>query len=106
MTRVKRPKTDFKLLKDAPKLDLSARGGPWEVGVTVHHWRVETRTIMTAIHPGFADYFDKIYDQGRQRDTGLEEPVPDVLGSEADMETRLLLTFFAESSIGGAQAGG
>ena len=46
--------------------------------MTVHHWRVETRTIMTAIHPGFADYFDKIYDQGRQRDTGLEEPVPDI----------------------------
>ena len=57
---VKIPQAAFKLLKDAPKLDLSAGGEPWEVGMTVHQWRVETRTVMTAIHPSFADYFDKI----------------------------------------------
>ncbi|CAE7467613.1 GIP, partial [Symbiodinium sp. CCMP2592] len=92
----KTPQTAFKLLKDAPKLDLSAGGEPWEVGMTVHQWRVETRTVMTAIHPIFAEYFDKIYDQGRQRYeakrlTGLEEPVPEILESEAEMETRLSL---------------
>ena len=64
--------------------------------MTVHQWRVETRTVMTAIHPSFADYFDKIYDQGRQRYeakrlTGVEEPVSEVLASEAEMETRLSL---------------
>ena len=31
----------YKLIKDAPKLDLSAGGEPWEVGMTVHPWRVE-----------------------------------------------------------------
>ncbi|CAE7168455.1 unnamed protein product, partial [Symbiodinium necroappetens] len=93
---VKIPQPSFKLLKDAPKLDLSAGGEPWEVGMTVHQWRVETRTVLTAIHPSFAEYFDKIYDQGRQRYeakrlTGLEEQVPEVLVSEAEMETRLSL---------------
>ena len=53
--------------------------------MTVHQWRVETRTVMTAIHPSFADYFNKIYDQGRQRYeakrlTGVEEPVPESFG--------------------------
>ncbi|CAE7434103.1 GIP [Symbiodinium sp. CCMP2456] len=93
---VKIPQPAFKLLKDAPKLDLSAGGEPWEVGMTVHQWRVETRTVLTAIHPCFAEYFDKIYDQGRKRYeakrlTGLEEPVPEVLAPEAEMETRLSL---------------
>ncbi|CAE7682419.1 PAB2 [Symbiodinium sp. CCMP2456] len=93
---VKIPQPAFKLLKDAPKLDLSAGGEPWEVGMTVHQWRVETRAVLTGIHPSFAEYFDKIYDQGRKRYeakrlTGLEEPVPEVLASQAEMHTRLSL---------------
>ena len=39
---VKIPETAYKLLKDAPKLDLSAGGEPWEIGMMVHQWRVET----------------------------------------------------------------
>ena len=86
----------YKLIKDAPKLDLSAGGEPWEVGMTVHQWRVETRTVLAAIHPGFAEYFDRIYEEGRQRYekkrlTGLEDSLPDITVAEAEMETRLSL---------------
>ncbi|CAE7336713.1 unnamed protein product, partial [Symbiodinium sp. CCMP2592] len=86
----------YKLIKDAPKLDLSAGGEPWEVGMTAHQWRVETRTVLAAIHPGFADYFDRIYEEGRQRYekkrlTGFEDSLPDITVAEAEMETRLSL---------------
>ena len=60
----------YKLIKDVPKLDLSAGGEPWEVGMTVHQWRVEMGTVLAAIHPGFAEYFDRIHEEsqeGRQR---------------------------------------
>ena len=86
----------YKLLKDAPKLDLSSGGEPWEVGMTVHQWRVETRTVLAAIHTSFADYFDCVYEEARQRYerkrlTGCEDELRDVTGAEAEMETRLSL---------------
>ena len=64
---------------------------------TVHQWRVETRTVLAAIHSGFADYFDRIYEEGRQRYekkrlTGCEDALHDVVGIEAEMETRLSLS--------------
>ena len=78
-------------------MDLSAGGEPGEVGMTVHQWRAETRTVLAAIHSGFADYFDRIYEEGRQRYekkrlTGCEEALHDVVGIEAEMETRLSLS--------------
>ena len=94
---VKIPETAYKLLKDAPKLDLSAGGEPWEIGMMVHQWRVETRTVMTAIHFQFAAYFDRTYDQGRERYerkrlSGCEEPLPSLEAADSEMETRLSLT--------------
>ena len=94
---VKIPETAYKLLKDAPKLDLSAGGEPWEIGMMVHQWRVETRTVMTAIHLQFAAYFDRTYDQGRERYerkrlSGCEEPLPSLEAADSEMETRLSLT--------------
>ena len=35
--------------------------------MTVHQWRVEIRTVLAAIHLNFVDYFDRIYEEERQR---------------------------------------
>ena len=87
----------YKLLKDAPKLDLSSGGEPWEIGMIVHQWKVEMRTVLAAIHAGFAEFFDRTYEAGRvryeqKRLTGVEAEVPAIASGEADMETRLSLT--------------
>ena len=105
------PQTAFKLLKDAPKLELSTGGEPWEVGMTVHQWRVETRNVMPPAHPSFADYFDKIYDQVRQRYeakrlTGLEEPVPKGFGIGGRDGNSVVADSFADSSFGGVSGRG
>jgi len=97
----------YKLLKDAPKLDLSSGGEPWEVGMTVHQWRVETRTVLAAIHTSFADYFDRVYEEARQRYerkrlTGCEDVLREVTVAEAEM----VIGYAEESSASGATAGG
>ena len=48
------------------------------------------------IHTSFADYFDRVYEEARQRYerkrlTGCEDELRDVTGAEAEMETRLSL---------------
>ena len=65
--------------------------------MAVHQWKLETRTVLAATHSGFAEYFDKIYEQGRQRYeakrlTGVEATLPEVATAEIEMENGLSLT--------------
>ena len=87
----------YKLLKDAPRLDLASGGEPWEIGMRVNQWRVETRTLLAAIHPAFGSYWDDVFEKGRERYenkriTGCEQPLPGVESQHDEMESRLSLT--------------
>ena len=63
----------------------------------VNQWRIEARTVLSAVHPELRDYVDLICEQGRERYeskrlNGYEARLYDIEPFAAEMETRLSLT--------------
>ena len=77
-------------------MDMSAGGEPCEVDLKINQWRIEARTVLSAIHTELRDYFDSICGQGRERYEpkrliGHEDTLPEIEPQNQELETRLSL---------------